>query len=397
MRKAAAVTVGETADGDGNSLKEKSNAGYTPPLKRRVRKAIAEGGRAVGVKSKDNVRSNVKDALRIEMRPADADEDDDTSPAAGTASRRTGVTGGKSRRSHRRERKGDVEPPKPRVRSKVREGGGAEPGAGENFWQWFQETKGSEKKDVSNSVSCPEENMRLCLMFYKYIRKYKIRTIFDVSCGKNVHWMPDILKKVANELWGFKYYCGETDADALATAKEALGEQKFVEFVDDQWWRNGFPEDTELLFAWDTLPHIAYGRIWNFFVKARKQEIKYILVDNYPGILNDPVSSPNPPSFSTFCFHFHLLTLFAFTMCTVSKTQLSKPPKTSLPIPRRQGGRTKCHRARRNCQAATLVLRVLHVARQFTIAYTQQIISQAFAIAQPQYILGTIIPDYTFK
>lgn len=167
--------------------------------------------------------------------------------------------------------------------------GGANPGAGENFWRWFQETKDDGKGTVSDTVNCPEENKRLCTMFYKYIRKYKIRSVYDVSCVKNLDWMPEILQKAGSELWGFKYYCSATDEDGMAKAKEKLSSMKFVEFISELWWRQGFGQKPELLFAWDTLAHTAYGRVWHFFVKAKSQNIKYILVDNYPGILNDPV------------------------------------------------------------------------------------------------------------
>lgn len=167
--------------------------------------------------------------------------------------------------------------------------GGANPGAGENFWRWFQETKDDGKGTVSDTVNCPEENKRLCTMFYKYIRKYKIRSVYDVSCVKNLDWMPEIIQKAGSELWGFKYYCSATDEDGMAKAKEKLSSMKFVDFVSELWWRQGFGQKPELLFAWDTLAHTAYGRVWHFFVKAKSQNIKYILVDNYPGILNDPV------------------------------------------------------------------------------------------------------------
>jgi hypothetical protein len=164
---------------------------------------------------------------------------------------------------------------------------GALPGADENFWRWFQESKGTEGSGPS-SVDCPDENKRLCQMFYKFIRKYKIRTIYDVSCAKNIGWMPIILHKIGNELWGFKYHCSEHVIAELAEAKNALKEFKFVEYDDRMWWKDGFPSDVELVFAWDVLPHTAYGRVWSFFVHARKQEVTYILVDNYPGMTNDP-------------------------------------------------------------------------------------------------------------
>lgn len=161
----------------------------------------------------------------------------------------------------------------------------------DSFWQWFQETKGSEKNGIADSIKCLDDNVRLCQMFYKYLRKYKIRTVFDVSCATNIGWMPEVIKKAASELWGFKYYCSlpfETDREMV---KKKLADNKFVEFSLSEWWQEGYPDEIELLFAWDTLPHISYGRVWNFFVKARQQNVKFILVDNYPGILNDPVSN----------------------------------------------------------------------------------------------------------
>lgn len=227
-------------------------------------------------------------ALRLESVPADADtnapavEEEPSKQSSGNSGSNKSVSTGEKSRDE------DIDPPARRAHPPEK---GAEPGAGENFWQWFQDTKGSEKGAVSKGAPCKEENKRLCQMFYKYLRKYKIRSLFDASCAKNVDWMPDVLRKVGNELWGFKYYCSLPDEEDAKVAKPKLDDIKFVEFVNDQWWRSGYPEGCELVFAWDVLPHIAYGRVWNFFVKARKQNIKYVLVDNYPGILNDPVSS----------------------------------------------------------------------------------------------------------
>ena len=164
-------------------------------------------------------------------------------------------------------------------------------GGDDSFWQWFQEIKGSEKNGVTDSIKCLDDNVRLCQMFYKYLRKYKIRTVFDVSCATNIGWMPEVVNKAGNELWGFKYYCSlpfEADREMV---KAKLTNSKFVEFSLSEWWQEGYPDEIELLFAWDTLPHISYGRVWNFFVQARRQNVKFILVDNYPGILNDPVSN----------------------------------------------------------------------------------------------------------
>lgn len=231
--------------------------------------------------------------LNIERHAAD--EDDTSSSGKETKNKRKTIRGSKSIVHSSQPSAADEDTPP--TRTKRTSENGAEPGAGENFWQWFQDTKGSEKQGVSISIPCPEENKRLCEMFYKYLRKYKIRCIYDVSCGKNYDWMPAVVKKAGNELWGFKYYCSVSDGEDVDAAKQKLGKFKFVEFVTDPWWKTGYPEDTELLFAWDTLAHIAYGRVWNFFVKAKKQEVKYLLVDNYPGILNDPVRC-------MFCLYF---------------------------------------------------------------------------------------------
>lgn len=235
-------------------------------------------------------------ALTLETRPADADDEGDpedpdvSQKKASSRGKESSRPSGRENKARKRDSDADVDlnPPTARKHSKLGEGG-AEPGAGENFWQWFQETKGSEKGSVSGSISCPDETKRLCQMTYKYLRKYKIRTIFDASCAKNADWMPEVLRKSGNELWGFKYYCSVPKDEQLDFVKEKFASLNFVEYAPDVWWRDGYPDDTELLFAWDTLPHIAYGRVWNFFVMAKKQDIKYILVDNYPGMTNDPV------------------------------------------------------------------------------------------------------------
>lgn len=275
-----------------------------PPPYRPLRKHKRPSAHTESVKVAKRKKPSPASALSLESQAADVDDDLDDDPdvevkksSASSKSRSSSRSSSRAPSTSSRSKGAssatdadiDANPPIARKHGKIGEGG-AEPGAGENFWQWFQENKGSEKGAVSNTINCPKENKRLCEMVYKYLRKYKIRCIFDASCAVNVDWMPEILQKAGNELWGFKYYCGVTDAEKMVTAKEKLSSLNFVEFVPDHWWRDGFPEDTELLFAWDTLPHIAYGRVWNFFVKAKKQEIKYILVDNYPGIMNDPVS-----------------------------------------------------------------------------------------------------------
>lgn len=163
----------------------------------------------------------------------------------------------------------------------------AEPGVNENFWKWFQDSKGSENAS-SSGVECPEDAFRLCQMYYKILRKYKVRSVFDASCAKNISWMPGILQKLGNEIWGFKYYCNDATKEDIDNIKGAFDTLNFVEFDHRRWWRAGFPEDVELVFAWDVLAHTAYGRVWSFFVNIRKQDIKYILVDNYPGISNHP-------------------------------------------------------------------------------------------------------------
>lgn len=249
------------------------------PLKKSRRSAIGTSVKAAS--HKEPVQAS---ALTLESKAADADDEPDVSS----------ITKKESPRSFERTADinspvdRDIEPPRPGKHSKLRDGG-SEPGEGENFWQWFQETKGKEGRAVGTNLNCPKDSKRLCQMFYKYLRKYKIRTVFDASCGTNLDWLPKVLEKAGNELWGFKFYCSISEDGKLATAKGKLSKLTFVEFITDQWWRDGYPEDTELLFAWDVLPHIAYGRVWNFFVKAKKQDIRYILIDNYPGILNDPV------------------------------------------------------------------------------------------------------------
>jgi len=169
---------------------------------------------------------------------------------------------------------------------------GSAPGHDENFWKWFQQTKGAEHKDASKAVRCPRDDThRLCETFYKYLRKYKIRTVLDASCGANAAWMPAVLQQVGSELWGFRYYCMHAGAgaeDGAEVAKQALSPFPFVEFVAAEWWHGGFPDGLDLVFCWDVLPHTAYGRVWSFFVLARKHGVKYLLFDNYPGLLNNP-------------------------------------------------------------------------------------------------------------
>lgn len=257
---------------------------YTP-LKKPRRSSIGSSVRAAS--PREPVQAS---ALTLESKAADADDDPDVSSNV-----KKSLKSSLSNTDANSPTDRDIEPPKQRRRPKPRDGG-SEPGEGENFWQWFQETKGSEGGAVGTSLNCPEGNKRLCQMFYKYLRKYKIRTVFDASCGTNLDWLQEVLQKAGSELWGFKFYCSAIENDKRTAAKEKLGKLNFVEFISDQWWRDGYPEDTELLFAWDVLPHIAYGRVWNFFVKAKKQDIRYILVDNYPGILNDPVRHPAPTS-----------------------------------------------------------------------------------------------------
>lgn len=103
--------------------------------------------------------------------------------------------------------------------------------------------------------------------------------------------MPTVLKQVGSELWGFRYYCmnaGPEADEGTERAKAALSEFPFVEFVPTEWWVGGFPDGLDLVFGWDVLPHTAYGRVWSFFMLARKHAVRYLLFDNYPGLLNNP-------------------------------------------------------------------------------------------------------------
>lgn len=174
-----------------------------------------------------------------------------------------------------------------REKSYGREEHGTKPGSEKNFWTWFQDSKKTEGKGAS-AVACPEDHKRLCQMFYKVVKKYKVRKVFDISCAKNLEWMPTVLSNIGNEMWGFQYHCSDPEGENVERAKEVLQEFKFVEYHNRQWWKAGFPNNLDMVFAWDVLPHTAYGRVWSFFVHVRKQNIKYVLFDNYPGILNDP-------------------------------------------------------------------------------------------------------------
>lgn len=237
--------------------------------------------------------SNEKQDLTANAADSDFDDVSDTPANKQSSSHSSKATSPGKQRSKKKSTSlsnDDIEPPPPRVKQGTTLEKGADPGANENFWKWFQDNKGNEKKGASTAVKCPDENQRLCQMVYKFVRKYKIRSIYDVSCTKNVDWMTVILKQASSELWGFKYYCSEPDEEKMANTKRALADFKFVEFASEQWWREGFVENVELVLSWDTLAHTAYGRVWNFFVNIKKQNIKYLLVDNYPGVLNDPVS-----------------------------------------------------------------------------------------------------------
>lgn len=154
------------------------------------------------------------------------------------------------------------------------------PRDGENFWDWYQKSRRGGK------IRCEEPNKRLCEMTYKMVHKYKVRTLYDLSCGRTASWMHIVLRKVSREIWGFRYICA--NPNTYATSK--LKRLDFVTFSRDRWWRDGFPPDIDIVFAWDILAHTAYGRVWSFFVNVKRANVKYVLVDNYPGILNDPVS-----------------------------------------------------------------------------------------------------------
>ncbi len=152
------------------------------------------------------------------------------------------------------------------------------PGLGENFWEWHQKSRKGGK------IRCREPHQRLCGMTYKFVRKYRVRTLYDADCGRTSPWMRDVLVKITREIWGFRYIC----ANPNASTRKSLNGLPYVTYTTDKWWRAGFPPDVDLVFAWDVLAHTAYGRVWGFFVNIKKANVKYVLVDNYPGILNDP-------------------------------------------------------------------------------------------------------------
>lgn len=178
----------------------------------------------------------------------------------------------------------DVRPPAPgRSAAGALASRWSDPGSGENFWDWFQATRSG------IPIVCPLAQRRLCQMTYKFVRKYKIRAMYDASCSRNTAWMRVMLRQLSREVWGFRYVCAESSAIRMRRAKRALATLPFVSFSQARWWRTGFPTGVDLVFAWDVLAHTAYGRVWTFFVRVRRDGVKYVLVDNYPGILNDPV------------------------------------------------------------------------------------------------------------
>lgn len=159
-----------------------------------------------------------------------------------------------------------------------------------SFWQWFQGSKASQP--MEKTQRCPAGgNQRLCEMFLKLLRKLTVQRVFDASCRKNVKWMPTVLRRMEEDFWGFKYYCAEHEGSVSEDVKSELKEYASVEFVELQWWREKFPSDIDLLFAWDTLPHSSYGRVYKFFLTAKQSNTSRVLFDNYPGIVNSP--SPN--------------------------------------------------------------------------------------------------------
>jgi hypothetical protein len=278
---------------------KKSEEAHAPTKRRDKRKSSRKSGKKTGWSSEKSATDGQDGQESGGSKELDVDEVGADSSASETSSLKTpkDKESAKASKSERQQAKkkarkvsssgNDDVADAPKRKSSASSERGAEPGSKENFWKWFQESKETEGTGAS-SVECPKENHKLCQMFYKYVRKYKIRAIYDVSCGKNLGWIGITLRKVSNELWGFKYHCGETDPERMGAAKEALKEFSFVEFDDRKWWKAGFPEDIELLFAWDTLAHTAFGRVWSFFVNVRKQDIKWVLVDNYPSLTNDP-------------------------------------------------------------------------------------------------------------
>jgi len=141
--------------------------------------------------------------------------------------------------------------------------------------------------------NCPKGNHeRQCQMVAKIMKKYNVQRLMDVSCVKNLEWIPVLVKEFSAENPDFRYYCTDSDYDKLKDTKPAFREVHVrdgaVEYLTTNWWKEtDYPDNLDLLLSWNVLAHVSYGRVWGLFFSAQKKKVKLVIFDNYPAISND--------------------------------------------------------------------------------------------------------------
>eukprot|EP00186_Timspurckia_oligopyrenoides_P002295 CAMPEP_0182450276 /NCGR_PEP_ID=MMETSP1172-20130603/40139_1 /TAXON_ID=708627 /ORGANISM="Timspurckia oligopyrenoides, Strain CCMP3278" /LENGTH=593 /DNA_ID=CAMNT_0024647823 /DNA_START=55 /DNA_END=1836 /DNA_ORIENTATION=- len=166
-----------------------------------------------------------------------------------------------------------------------------------DFLNWFKSQSEREQNATERGkIECPEKHPDgiLCKTLFRLLRKYKVRIVVDVACHKTASWTPLVIEKLAAEYWGFKYICvlpDKEEMDKLKASKQLERVEQNVNYIEGMWWKPldfGGQLNAEFYFAWDTLCHTSYGRVWSFFSSSQSSGAKYYLFDNYPALSNDP-------------------------------------------------------------------------------------------------------------
>ncbi|CAN8066271.1 unnamed protein product [Agarophyton chilense] len=134
------------------------------------------------------------------------------------------------------------------------------------------------------------ENMtQLSEMVYKVAREEDVFSMAAAPCDEVTDWMPDVVRRLQNELVGFQFYCVDTrrPAQDMSPLRRVFADvaTDFVQIGADDI-KDSIPEDLDMVVSWKGLQRWGMERGWHFLRGLRDSGAKFVLVSNNPGIMN---------------------------------------------------------------------------------------------------------------
>jgi len=128
------------------------------------------------------------------------------------------------------------------------------------------------------------------------LKKYNIKSIFDVPCG-DFNWMKNIITD--------KYeYTGADIVNSLIDTNKKL--YPLFNFITFDISKNIVEKEYDLVICRDLLVHFSYNDIQKTLTNLKKSNCKYILMTTFPKKINKNLPTPSwrPLNFQKYPFNF---------------------------------------------------------------------------------------------